>query len=207
LQHPRATPPGRLMRLCCIRHGRTEWNDTGRLQGQTDVPLSPIGREQVRGWVVPTPFKEAPCIASPLARARDTALLLGYPAPRLDDRLKEMSWGEFEGRTLADLRAAFGQAFDISEKLGLDFRAIGGESPREVAVRLAALLGELARTGADHVVICHKGLLRASIVLACGWDMLGKPPVRIEDDHALVFHLSLEGRLKFDASVDLRACR
>jgi probable phosphoglycerate mutase len=74
-------------------------------------------------------------------------------------------------------------------------------------VRLAALLVDLARTGTDHVVICHKGLLRASIVLACGWDMLGKPPVRVEDDHALIFHLSPEGRLEFDASVDLRARR
>src|SRR5215207_8434990 len=78
-----------------------------------------------------------------------------------------------------------------------------GESPRMVADRLAACLGELAETGRDHVVITHKGVLRASLVLALGWDMLGKSPVRYEPELALIHGLELAGRLRFEAAVSL----
>ena len=192
------------MQVCLIRHGRTAWNEAGRIQGRADPPLSPAGRAQVRSWRLPAAWQDAVCIASPLRRATETAALLGHPTAEVDGRLVEMDWGRFEGRTLAELRAELGPEMQALEAAGLDFRPPGGESPREVAARLAAFLAETARSGRDHLLVTHKGVLRASIVLACGWDMLGKPPVRCRDDQALVHELRADGTLRFVAVTALR---
>ena len=66
-----------------------------------------------------------------------------------------------------------------NEARGLDFRPPGGESPREVCARLQALLGELAADPRPVVAVCHKGVMRAALVLATGWDMRGRPPMRL----------------------------
>ena len=191
------------MRVCLIRHGRTGWNEAGRIQGRTDIPLSAAGRAQVAAWRLPPGFAGAACVTSSLGRARETALLLGFAEPAEDGRLVEMAWGSFEGRTLAELRDQAGMR--ELEAAGLDFQAPGGESPRLVAERLAAFLQDLAATDRDHVVITHKGVLRASLVLALDWDMLGKPPVRYEPELALIHTLKPSGRLRFEAAVALAA--
>lgn len=192
------------MRICLIRHGRTAWNEAGRIQGRADPPLAAAGRAQVRSWQLPAEFREAVCLTSPLRRTAETAALLGHPAAGRDDRLIEMDWGAFEGCTLADLRAELGPEMQALEDAGVDFRPPGGESPREVAARLAVCLRDLARSGRDHLVVTHKGVLRASIVLACGWNMLGKPPVRCRDDQALVYRLHGDGTLRFVDVIGLR---
>ena len=88
-----------------IRHGPTAWNASGRIQGQTDVELSPEGRAEVRRWRLPAAWAQARVFSSPLRRARETAIILTGRTPTLDPRLSEMAWGRFEGRRLADLRA------------------------------------------------------------------------------------------------------
>ena len=191
------------MRICLIRHGSTSWNEAGRIQGRTDIPLNAAGRAQVAGWRLPPGFAAAACVTSPLGRARETALLLGFAEPAEDGRLIEMAWGSFEGHTLAELRGRPGMR--ELEAAGLDFRAPGGESPRLVAERLTAFLQDLAATDRDHVLIAHKGVLRASLVLALGWDMLGKPPVRYEPELALIHALDPGGGLRFEAAVSLAA--
>ena len=191
------------MRICLIRHGATAWNAAGRIQGHRDVPLSDAGREQVRGWRLPEGFAQAACITSPLRRALETADLLGFDQPATDGRLVEMNWGEFEGRTLAELRAELGPAMQELEESGLDFRPPGGESPREVADRLSACLRSLTETDRDMVLVAHKGILRASLVLSLGWEMLGKPPVRYEPELALIHRLTSTGALTFEAAVSL----
>ena len=192
------------MRVCLIRHGRTAWNEAGRIQGRADPPLAVAGRAQVESWRLPAEFRDARCITSPLRRAAETAALLGCPSAPVDGRLVEMDWGAFEGRTLAELRAELGPEMQALEAAGLDFRPPDGESPREVAARLAALLADAARTGGDHLLVTHKGVLRASLMLACSWDMLGKPPVRCRDDEALVHELRADGTLRFVEVIALR---
>jgi len=191
------------MRICLIRHGTTSWNAARRIQGRRDVPLSDAGRAQVRGWRLPEGFARAACVASPLRRALETAVLIGFDRPVIDGRLAEMDWGEFEGRTLTELRAELGPAMRELEDSGLDFRPRGGESPREVAGRLGAYLCSLAGTGRDMVLVAHKGILRASLVLSHGWEMLGKPPVRYEPELALIHRLAPSGALTFEAAVPL----
>jgi probable phosphoglycerate mutase len=166
-------------RVLLIRHGPTAWNASGRIQGQTDVELSPEGRAEVRRWRLPAAWAQARVFSSPLSRARETAMILTGRTPTLDPRLSEMAWGRFEGRRLADLRARAPGEMAANEARGLDFRPPGGESPREVCARLQSLLGELAADPRPVVAVCHKGVMRAALVLATDWDMRGRPPMRL----------------------------
>lgn len=182
--------------LVLIRHGPTEWNEIGRVQGQTDIPLSPRGRARVRGWRMPAEFARHVWIASPLRRARETAEILSGAAPALEPRLAEMDWGEWEGETLANLRARYGDEMVENEAKGLDFRAVGGESPRDVCARIAAVFAERAVAGEATVAVSHKGVIRAALALATGWDMTGKPPAELDWDCCHEFTLDAGGRIR-----------
>jgi probable phosphoglycerate mutase len=162
-----------------IRHGPTEWNASGRIQGRADPSLSAHGRAEVARWRLPPDWSAARLLSSPLRRARETAELLTGRTPAIEHRLIEMDWGRFQGRRLAELRDAAPAAMAANEARGLDFRPPGGESPREVCARLQALLAELAEDGQPVVAVCHKGVIRATLVLATGWDMQRRPPVRL----------------------------
>jgi probable phosphoglycerate mutase len=135
-------------------------------------------------------------LASPLKRAQETARLL-FPDHEiaLDPRLMEMDFGTWEGKTLADLRATPGAAAEEREKLGLDFSAPGGETPRQVQARLQPLLKEIAAAGQPTIVVTHKAVLRALLSLATGWTFLGKPPVKLKADSAHLFRLDHDGKL------------
>lgn len=194
-----------MSRVLVLRHGRTAWNDEGRIQGRTDTPLSAAGRAQVSSWRLPGWTDGATWYASPLARARETAALLGRPSPRLDQRLVEMSFGTYEGRRLAELRRDLGPAMAANEIRGLDFHPPDGETPRQVAARFACFLAERATDGGDLVVVAHKGLLRAALVLTFAWDMLARPPVPIRDDHAFLMTTDGCGRATTLASLPLCA--
>lgn len=179
--------------LAVIRHGPTEWNAIGKVQGRTDVPLSETGRQAVRGWSPPAELDGFTWITSPLARAVETAeTLSGGPVPR-DDRLVEMDWAEWEARSLDALRRELGDLMTAWEAEGLDFRAPGGESPRDVQHRIAPLLGEIAARGQPTVAVTHKGVIRALYALSTGWDMTGKPREKLNDAHVQIFLLTAGG--------------
>jgi probable phosphoglycerate mutase len=180
--------------LWIIRHGPTAWNVEHRLQGRADLPLSPEGRAALAGRVVPAALHAARWIASPLARAVETAILLSARAPELDDRLIEMDWGAWEGRTVTELRAEGGARFAAAEAKGLDLQPPGGESPRTVQARLRPFLQAVAAGGRDTVAISHKGVARALLALATDWPMLGRPPVRLDWSCAHLFRLDETGK-------------
>ncbi|HCK76921.1 MAG TPA: histidine phosphatase family protein, partial [Gammaproteobacteria bacterium] len=149
-----------------IRHGPTEWNETGRIQGRTNVPLSEAGRVEVASWVLPLPYQRWHCFSSPLVRARDTAALLRFPEPTIINDLQEMQWGGWEGHSLKTLRETDPEAFARNENRGLDFRPPNGESPRDVRDRLGQWIASLSDDDLPAVVVCHKGLLRAALSIA-----------------------------------------
>ena len=180
--------------LVLIRHGPTDWNAQGRIQGWSDPPLSPEGRAQVETWRLPADLTAVRWLVSPLRRARETAAVLGITDPELEPTLKEMSWGSWEGERLADLRQRFGAEMEEMEGRGLDFRPPGGESPRDVQQRLRALLMRVARERVPAAAITHKGVIRATYALAAGWDMVEKPPVKLGNGFAQEFLLDDEGR-------------
>jgi broad specificity phosphatase PhoE len=186
-----------------IRHGPTDWNASGRIQGRADPELSAGGRAAIARWRLPPPWAGARVLSSPLRRARATATLLAGRAPIVDDRLIEMDWGSWQGRRLAEVRAEAPARAAANEARGLDFRPPGGESPREVSIRLRALLEELATDPRPVVAVCHKGVIRAALALATGWDMRSKPPVRLGRDRGCVLRCHPDGEVELGPAVTL----
>lgn len=135
-----------------LRHAPTRWNEQGRLQGRADIPLSRRGRALAVGWRLPPPFDGWPRIASPLARARQTASLLTPVRPfAIDRRLREVSFGLWEGGSLTRLeplrrRRAF---------------APGGEPPPALRRRLRDWARHVAMRGEPVLAVSHKGIIRA----------------------------------------------
>jgi len=183
--------------LIVIRHAPTPWNRMKRLQGRSNIALDEAGRAIALQWrAAVEDWVDWQILSSPLQRARETAALL-FPqaAIRTEPRLIEMDFGAWEGKTLRDLRAQPGGDAAQRELLGLDFRAPGGESPRQVQARLQPLLAELS-LGPDSVAVAHKAVLRALYALATGWDMLVKPPQKIHANCAHHFRLQANGRIE-----------
>jgi len=185
--------------LVAIRHAPTEWNAARRLQGRTDIALGATGIAAARGWRADAAWSTYRVIASPLKRAQETARLL-FPqhAIALDPRLMEMDFGAWEGRSLAELRAEPGAEAEARESLGLDFSAPGGETPRQVQARVQPLLEEIAAAAEPTIIVTHKAVLRALLALATGWQMLGKPPVKLKPDSAHLFRLDRDGKISVE---------
>jgi probable phosphoglycerate mutase len=182
-----------------VRHASTAWNEEGRLQGMTDTLLSATGEADARGWRLPPPADGWKRVCSPLKRACRTAELLQPAAPvSVEARLREMSFGAWEGRTIADLRESVGASFLAEEDKGLDFQPPGGESPRSVMNRLAGWTKEVAEQGAPVVAVAHKAAIRALLALATGWDMMGRPPVKLDWRSAHFFLAEPDGKVRLD---------
>ncbi len=129
-----------------VRHGETEWNREGRVQGHLDSPLTPLGRDQARrvGLTLAALLEGEPpflLLASPLGRAAASAALitqaLGHrlAAQRVDDRLKEVSWGRWEGLTRAEIAARDGELWRWREADPWHRPPPGGESHAMLAER------------------------------------------------------------------------
>ena len=184
-----------MARLALLRHGPTAWTAERRLQGQTDLPLSPAGHAAVAGWQLPAEVDGFTWVTSPMKRARETAALLGHANARVDQRLTEMKFGEWEGRRLAEISAELGPAMRDLEDRGLDFRAPGGESPREVQARLRPFLAETGQAGIDRLAVAHKAVIRALYAEATGWPMLGRPPQRLMEFALHLFAVAADGKI------------
>ena len=134
-----------------------------------DARLSSLVKIQPVHLVSFEPVRTYALFASPLARARLLAEALG--TPRLDPRLKEIHFGEWEGRSYDDIGQA---ALDAWVAEPLDFAPPGGESPRQMAERALDFLADLRAAGpAAAVVVAHGGPLRA-----LAGELLGLPPER-----------------------------
>ena len=169
-----------------LRHGETAWSAEGLIQGRTDVPLSDAGRAALAALRLPAACAGMRIVSSPLARCVESAALLGAAQAEREPRLVETSWGAWEGRRLADLRAELGATMAANEARGWDFRPEGGESPREVMARVRSWLQELA---VPTLAITHRGVIRAVYAAAAGWDLRGKPPARLDWDAVQLFRI------------------
>ena len=116
--------------LVLLRHGPTDWNAEGRIQGRSDRPLSREGRARVRAWRLPPAFEGYNWATSPLHRARETAALLGHQDAEVVAELVEADWGQWEGERLPELRARLGDVMAANEARGLDFRPRTGARRR-----------------------------------------------------------------------------
>ena len=181
------------MKLALLRHGPTEWNALGRIQGHIDIPLSDEGLARMRGLLLPPSFGEARAYASPMQRARQTAEALGLKNPALDARLMEQNWGAWEGLSRAEILARDGEDAFARAGLKLNFRPPGGESAQELHDRVVAFLKDAAREESDAIAVTHMGVLRAAYILATGWDMSLPMPPELDISKTLILSLTREG--------------
>lgn len=184
--------------LLLLRHGPTDWSRAGQIQGRTDTALSEQGRHWLERRRLPAEFDSWRRHVSPLQRCVQTCQCLGLPGAELEPRIVEMDWGAWEGRTLSELRAQAADAMRENEARGLDFRPQGGESPREVLGRVGGWLAELAQRGQPVVAVTHRGVIRVVLAEAFGWDMLGRPPVKLDWNAAHLFQLDAAGKVQPD---------
>jgi probable phosphoglycerate mutase len=158
-----------------VRHGLTDWNVQHRLQGRHDVPLNREGRAQaVRcAEILCDLFARDGCaaqelayVSSPLGRARETMELmratlgLALDGYRVDDRLAEIAFGEWEGLTYDDVLARDKAVVARRESDKWGFRPPGGECYAQVTARVGAWCRTVAK---DTVVAAHGGTARALV--------------------------------------------
>jgi glucosyl-3-phosphoglycerate phosphatase len=184
-------------RLILVRHGESTWNAEHRLQGQLDPPLSELGREQARA-LAPV-LGELPgeqVICSDLARARETAELLGLRPARFEPGWREIDVGEWAGRTAAEIDA---QADAVTNWRGGPRTAPDGESWAAFTRRVAGEVDALVAAGGPWLVVCHGGCIRVAVAHVTGADplRLGSPP----NASATVFELADRLRLLVYGSV------
>jgi probable phosphoglycerate mutase len=183
------------VKLALVRHAITGWNLEKRVQGRVNQPLSDVGRQQFAALAIPSAYRDYLWYCSPLGRATDSARLLGLRDFTLESALLEMHWGDWEGEILKPLRKRLGDEMRDNEARGLDFRPPGGESPREVQLRLQPWLREIAKKGQDTAAVVHKGIIRCIYALAFDWDMRGESPVDFAWDALHQFEISADGEL------------
>ncbi|MCK1422777.1 histidine phosphatase family protein [Bradyrhizobium sp. 180] len=159
-----------------LRHGETEWNALGRLQGTQDIPLNARGRSQAAhaADVLAGLFRRdgkdkaaLPYVSSPLGRARQTMELvrrkLELPLAdySLDDRLREIGYGTWEGLTLAESEASDPDVYARRLADKWTVAPAGGETYAAVQLRVLDWYESLL---VDTVAVAHGGTCRALMV-------------------------------------------
>ena len=159
-------------RLIVWRHGNTEWNATDRIQGQTDVPLSDLGRRQAEAAATKLAALEPNhIITSDLRRAADTAAALAA-ATNLpvhpDSRLRERYYGQWQGCSLDEIAERYPEDY-LRWRKGLPVTGYGIENREDLAKRAHEALLDAAALGGTVVVTCHGGTAKQGIIDLLGW--------------------------------------
>ena len=171
-----------------VRHGETEWSRSGQHTGVTDLPLTPAGEEAARALLPRLAEAEFDLVlSSPLQRARRTAELAGMADVELVPDLVEWDYGDYEGRTTADIRTE-------RERWSIwTDGAPSGETPEDMCRRVDRVADRLRGVEGRALLVAHGHVLRA---LAARW---------IDAAVALGMHLPLDtarvGVLSYDRGV------
>jgi len=180
-----------------IRHGQTDWNAEGRLQGQRDIGLNAVGQGQAAdaadrlAALAGDRLAEADFIASPLSRTRRTMeilrdrLGLASTEYRSDPRLMEIHFGAWEGQTWAEIRRRDpgGAGARDRDRWGYRPSGTGAESYAMLTERVAPVFSDLAPA---TVVVAHGGVARAMLVALGHLDIKAAPRIAVRQGSVLV---------------------
>jgi probable phosphoglycerate mutase len=191
-------------RFGLIRHAETVWNREKRIQGQQDSPLTPEGEMMADAWGrMLGDFHWDRILSSDTGRAVATAVRinahLGLPIDTYP-RLRELDWGRWTSKTVAQLREEEGERVAAQERAGWDFQPPEGESRRSQLERSRQVLLEAARQWPGHtlLVVTHEGVIKSLAHFLAGTVPLtaagtGVRPYRLHWISAAGGRLSLEG--------------
>lgn len=174
----------KLKNIYVIRHGETDWNKNQRFQGQTDIKLNEIGREQsIKLRPVIQKLQIESVYSSPLSRAVETAELAVQDLKlsiQKDDRLKETNVGKAEGLTYDEILLKFGadslDKWRSYEERLLDFSFSGGESKRQMMFRARQVFLEIvSNSNRNNIAIFSHGMVMRALSFIFGeghpWDV------------------------------------
>ena len=164
------------MRLYLIRHGETDWNKVRKVQGSVDIPLNDYGRHLARGTAKGFADIDFDVVyTSPLMRAKETAqiILEGRETPLIEDeRIKEISFGIYEGMVCSNNDSEKFWAFDKLFTKPEEYVPIEGESLEDLSKRVGDFLNELQEKydGQDKkiLIVTHGATLNALLNHAKG---------------------------------------
>ena len=161
--------------IIIVRHGRTEFNATGRLQGRTDNPLDEVGlaqAEAVATYLAPELLSDTLFVCSPLLRARQTATAIAkgvVASLEIDERWIELDYGAFEGLRQSEVPSNVWREWRSDS----NFAAPQGESLNQVQQRVTDACAELAQRleGRTAVVVSHVSPIKSAVAWALGVDV------------------------------------
>jgi len=177
--------------IILVRHGETDWNRLGRLQGHLDIGLSALGHEQARLLAARLAHEQAAgerfdaCYSSDLSRARQTAEPLARAlglGVSLMPQLRERNYGVFQGHDKAQIGTVFPEAYRLWQSRDPDFAPAEGESQQAFYDGVCLALSALARRHAGQRIICvaHGG------VLDCAYRFALSMPLQLPRTHVLL---------------------
>ncbi len=182
-----------------VRHGQTDWNAMGRFQGNQDIALNALGKQQaIRAGELLVDIlandhhdpEKIPFVSSPLGRARNTmeflrgALGVAPTDYALDDRLREIGYGHWEGSTLAQMEQSHPDIFAERQVDKWGVPPPGGESYASVTMRVRDWYDSLLQ---DTVAVSHGGTMRALLVALDVETPVGAADLMVEQGVVCVF--------------------
>ncbi|PKM77991.1 MAG: alpha-ribazole phosphatase [Firmicutes bacterium HGW-Firmicutes-15] len=187
------------MRIIMVRHGQTDWNAQQKYQGQSDIPLNETGRAQAYQTALHLQDQESPQVifCSDLMRARETAQIIGRSLgieSICDARLRELSFGEWEGMTFTEVYEKYPQAFNEWVRDTETYIVPGGESFQSLSKRVLQFIHEIKQ--ANHQVallVTHGGVIKAVLRHADECTDLWENAV--ETASFLIIDITEEGRI------------
>jgi broad specificity phosphatase PhoE len=172
-----------------VRHAPTRDNLDGVVMGQRDTPPTSYGLSAAEGLAAGVTFARA--VSSDARRAQETARAIAPDAQlRLDERLRERCFGEWEGCDKRELRAAHPEAFTAGGAIRLDTEPPGGESLAQLLDRVHGALSDLGESGDPVLVVAHNGSLRAALVLLGETDLVAATTMSLDYLSPVVVDLS-----------------
>lgn len=155
------------MKLYLIRHGQTDWNLAGRIQGRTDIPLNDTGKLQAKALVEAMESRPvARVFASPLKRAMQTAMAVSaaQKVPLIQvPEFQEVDFGLWEGLTWEQVRERYPREFDAWYREPVEHTPVGGETKSEAAARCRIGLKKLLACGDEDAALVAHGAILAYI--------------------------------------------
>lgn len=194
------------MRLILVRHGKTDWNETGRCQGISDVPLNPTGMEQAEKVAFSLKDERIDHIySSDLVRAKTTAeRIAAYHSVDIDirDDLREMDQGIFEGLDFSYIREKYSDVLEHWRKDPETLQLPGGESLKGVQQRALDAIGDIkSRFGSQNIVVVSHNMVIGTLLCSFTGNSLkklrdyivdeaSKSVIEIYDDRFIIISLN-----------------
>lgn len=198
-----------LGKVILVRHGETDWNQERRFQGQSDPELNENGEIQAQEAAALLSGENIDLVfSSDMIRARATAAVIAglHHAPVIiDSSLREMNFGDWEGRTFADVKNRYPELLNKWLENSFETRIPGGETAEEVNSRVIKAWANISAAASERdtvAVVAHGGSLRLLLCHLTGidssrhWDFIighGEAVVLIKNGGAYSIQLSMKG--------------